>query len=217
LKTIAFATLAACALSSLSYGSAFQNGDFESPGGNSYVLGAPDPYVTGWIHDGAGFEIYTQTGGWGIPSHDGSYYIAFGHNTTTGGTLSQTFDTTAGNQYVVNYWVSLQQNTTPSNNVNLQAFNATNMSNLGAVDTTISLESWTSGNSLTFVAGSGSTTIRFTDTTSIADSGPVNWGLDSVTVSDLGGGESSAAPEPATWALLSAGFAVFGLIRRRRS
>lgn len=214
MKKLFVLALFACGFAGSGFAAAFQNGDFELPAGSSTTLGANDPYVTGWIHNGTGLDIYTHTMDWGTPSYDGQYYVAFGHNSSTGGTLSQTFDTVAGDQYSIAFFVTLQQNTAPSNNVNLSAFDATNSNLLGSADTVISVNSWAAGNALTFTAASNSTKITFTDTTSAADSVPVNWGLDGVSATDLSLG--AAAPEPMSFALLGAGLFGISVFRRKR-
>ena len=60
------------------------------------------------------------------------------------------------------------------------------------------------GPTLTFTALSNSTTLRFTDLTSIANSVSANWGLDTVTLKLIGTAAPSV-PEPGTLALLLIG------------
>src|SRR5260370_31840230 len=71
---------------------------------------------------------------------------------------------------------------------------------------------WNAGTTLSFVAASPSSTLRFTDTTSGASSFAVNWGLDGVTVAMVGGG---TVPEPSASALIGLGLGVRGLLRKK--
>src|SRR5258708_5150764 len=91
----------------------FTNGSFESPTSLSTVfLGPGDTFVTGWIHggsSGSNSEFYTFTGQWAINAGAGTYYIGWGGNGATGGTMSQTFDTLIGTTYNVNYLLTTQQ------------------------------------------------------------------------------------------------------------
>src|SRR5262245_37784886 len=109
-----FPTLAlAIATAALSFAVPFTNGSFESPG----VIPPPfthltfdDPYVTGWFHDGTDLgEFYTNGVQFGITPQNGSYYVGFGAFGQTGGTLEQTFDTTAGKSYVIDYFLTTQE------------------------------------------------------------------------------------------------------------
>src|SRR6266446_2972290 len=83
----------------------FTNGSFESPGGapiRQQIGNDPSGFVvTGWQHNVSvttGFEIYEDNED-GIAAQNGTYYVSWGHNGTTGGTLQQTFSTLIGTTY----------------------------------------------------------------------------------------------------------------------
>src|SRR5882724_802228 len=84
---------------------AFTNGSFESPGGAGLTIIGPT-YVTGWTHGTSAVDVYTFSGDYGINAAAGNYYITFGGNGSTGGTMAQTFDTTIGTLYTVNYMLT---------------------------------------------------------------------------------------------------------------
>src|SRR5258708_29095252 len=89
----------------------FTNGSFELPGAaGSPFLTNGSTFVTGWTHAGNnGGEFYTASGAWAINAGDGTHYIGWGSNSTTGGAMSQTFDTLIGTTYNVSYLLTTQQ------------------------------------------------------------------------------------------------------------
>src|SRR4051794_24986725 len=188
----------------LGMAAAFTNGSFESPAGNTVVfLNNGDNYITGWIHGGNnGGEFYSKTGDWGIAAGAGTYYLGWGASGAINGTLSQTFDTAIGTTYNVNYLLSTQQLAPPipieSNKV--EALDGSTVLNTVTNDFNQNAGIWLSGNTLSFVATSTSTTLRFTDLTTSGNSVPVNWTLDDVTVDAVGAGPVGA-PEPTTYLL----------------
>jgi hypothetical protein len=213
--------LAAALLLPLSgMGAAFQNGDFESgPGTFDIVTSADAP--TGWIPGGTlgNAALFNQTNQFGVIGIVGPRSVGFGGNGATGATLSQTFDTLAGQTYNVNYFVTSQQGIGATLQTALvQALNGATV--LGSVTESVpSLlagESfhWYAGPTLTFVATGPSSTLRFTDTSSpVAAGGCCNWALDGVTVAAQ---VVAAVPEPQTYAMLFAGLVVLGFMTRRR-
>jgi hypothetical protein len=223
------ALLTLCIVAGAAFASAFQNGSFESPGGapNVRYLGCSDGLVTGWINDAVpacapstvypgatvdGIQYYVQGNEVdGITSAaDGTSYVSFGANGTTGGTLQQTFDTFAGEIVQVNYLVSLDGNTpNQPQSMTVQAFDGVSL--LGAeADNVFTNVFWENGPTLIFTATSASTTLVFTDTTGAHLGDEVNWGLDGVTV-------SSATPEPSTVSLFFLGSVALVALRRRKS
>src|SRR5262245_59955963 len=102
------AALATAFLCSRVAGQAFTNGSFELPGGlpadNSIILTNGDTRLIGWTISGNvtynnGNAIF---GGITLPSSaDGSYQLSF--NGPDSGSISQTFDTVAGEQYEVSF------------------------------------------------------------------------------------------------------------------
>ncbi|MBL8174790.1 MAG: DUF642 domain-containing protein, partial [Bryobacterales bacterium] len=156
----------------------FTNGSFESPGGSTTELGVGSTHVTGWVHGvTSGAEFYTTSNHFSIPAGDGTHYITWGGVGIVGGTLSQTFDTTPGTTYAVNYLLTTQQFFAPilpvqSNSV--QAFDGATLLNSTTNSFNMAAGVWLAGNQLTFTATSASTTLVFTDTTTPQNSPPIN-------------------------------------------
>ena len=98
--------------------------------------------------------------------------------------------------------------------VGLQAFNAVDSSSVGTVQTDFDFLTWSPGVTLLFTASSTSSTITFTDLTDVANSGPLNWDLDTVTVSDVVSPVTSGTPEPGSLFML--GGALIALTARYR-
>jgi hypothetical protein len=185
---------------------AFTNGSFELPGGApiKQQLGDGSAFVTGWVNTGTG-QYYESDGQDGINASDGDYWVAFGHNGTTGGTLSQTFSTVLNATYTVNYDFRLQQGSDANSRFQVSA------STGDSVDTAdASLSGWASGPALVFVGTGGAVTLTFTDITGAGLNS--NLALDNVRLDVTGG----AVPEPATWAMMLLGFAGLGAALRSR-
>jgi choice-of-anchor C domain-containing protein len=212
MKYIVVAALAASALSS---GSALAanllvNGSFESgpnPGSFS-TFNATSTAITGW----------TLTNG--SIDYIGSYWTASNGSRSldlvgccaTAGTIAQTFNTVAGKTYKVTFdlWAN-PDGGAPYPRLayaNVGAGNLTFSSNGGGSN---AAPNWL-GNSFSFVAGAGpTTTLSFSgDLASSTGSAGVAYGaaLDNVSVT---------VPEPASWALMIAGFGLVGAATRRRS
>jgi len=200
------------ALCSSAWGTAFFNGSFENPGGDpirqSLVNG--DTFVSGWVNNG-GFQVYASANPTdGISAGDGTYWVSFGHNGATGGTLSQTFDTVIGTTYFVNFLQRVQQGTV-NQSMQLSAFS-------GAETTTVSSTisnslAWGAGPTLTFTAAATTSTLQFLDTTDGAHGGS-NWALDGVTVDLV---PPSVSPEPSTAAITILGLGLLAVVRKRRA
>src|SRR6266567_4428877 len=201
----------------VSFGGGFQNGSFESPGlagAGAILLDCPG-IVTGWVHNnncpGVGSELLTASGNYGLATLDGGQYITWGGNGNIGGALQQTFDTIAGAIYTVNYLIAIQQNIGTVQSMKVEAFDGITLLNSAAANNFLFL-TFTPGPTLTFTATSTSTTLRFTDLTSLANSIPANWGLDTVTVQS----NQAGVPEPGSAFLLGAGLAALLLAPRFR-
>jgi hypothetical protein len=202
----------AISTAALSFAGPFTNGSFESPG----VIPAPgthltagDTYVTGWVHNSTDLgEFYTDGSPWSVAAGVGTYYVGFGAFSQTGGTMSQTFDTVAGQLYGVNYILSTQEltGTLPDQIALVEALDGSTV--LGSISNTINSPAgiWNNGLRLEFTATSGSTTLRFTDLTLMANTPLINWGLDNVSVSEL--------PEPSSYALIGLGLGIIALRKK---
>ena len=215
--------------------STFFNGSFETPGlgaGVGTIFGA----VTGveyvgnttfsdgsWTHKGAADpdhqtgDFYTNGNGagWTITPHDGNRYFGFGASGYTGGILSQTFDTIVGETYRVTYWLTTQEREFepfPEQVAYVEAIDAADVVRASVTNTFAQGAGWFQGLSLSFVATSSTTTLRFTDQSAAAQSGEgtflINWGLDDVSV--------TPTPEPGAFVLLSFGLVLIAVFRRRQ-
>ena len=220
--------LALAALGSATIGIAapFTNGSFESPGfgasTSSFFGVGNDTFVTGWTHTATGsdgsVDFYTRAPFWNINADHLDHYIGFGGSSTTGGILFQTFDTVIGSTYTVNYRLTTQQlagNVIPLQSTFVQALNGLTV--LNSVSNTFNPLAgvWINGTTLSFVAASISSTLRFTDTSNGAVAASVNWGLDNVTVSATAA-PGNQIPEPATYSIIGLGLALIAFRHHRK-
>lgn len=181
----------------------FVNGSFEAgaPAGSfSTVTGGNSSSITGWNVTGNSVDYIgnywsAQEGARSIDLNGGAQ-----------GGIQQTFDTLAGIQYNVTFWLAGNPDGAPiTKNV---LVNAT-----GAADGLFSFDSagtskvnmgW-SKYTYNFFATGATTTLSFAS----QNGGAYGAALDNVSV--------AAVPEPATWALMLIGFAAVGFGMRRRS
>ncbi len=188
------------------------NGGFEQPGGIQRTQLA-DGYIPGWTYDshGSGYDIYEDDSQDGLAAADGSHYVSFGHNGTSGGELRQTVATTAGHVYRLTLSTAEQQGDDQA-----QQFYV--------------LLTTSVGNTYGFYIGSP--TSSFTQTvqdfypngvwtsvsiTDVSQGGiSSNLALDAVSIIDLSA-TTGGVPEPTSWALLAAGFGLLGVTMRRRT
>ena len=214
-RTSRYAVLfgAAMSLSLTASAAQFANGSFELPGMNTSFqdITAPNLAPTGWVAGGTlgnAALFYEKSGAFGVIPQDGSYVVGFGGNGGTGATLSQTFDTVAGDTYTVDFFTAAQQLGSGPQSYLLEALNGASL--IGSVSGSIPVSTVWVGHSLSFIAGAGSSTIRFTDTSNGGAAAGINWALDNVSVTSV-----SSVPEPETWALMLAGMGLIGALRRR--
>ncbi|MBI4910252.1 MAG: DUF642 domain-containing protein [Acidobacteria bacterium] len=179
----------------------FTNGSFEDP----IIQGGPDfaTVPTGWVKfDPSGIGLFMQLdSSFGIPfvPANGHQSFGFGANGTTTGSLSQTFDTIAGERYLVTFQYLIQQG--PEREaLRLQFFNGP--TSLGSLAISGFTNNTWSTASHSFTAQSATTTLTFSDQTGNLlppVGGNTNWALDAVTVTQI--------PEPSNAVLLG----LFGL------
>ncbi len=210
----AIAALAAAAALSVAGGAsaaAFVNGSFEQPGGtpNRYVFDGD--HLPGWT-TGGGMQVYGSNGNDGIASAaDGSWWVSFNHSGTTGGWLSQTFDTVAGLGYRVEYSLRQQQGWADG-----AAFQVSVSTGQTVTSQTPGSANWEEGAALNFIGTGSAVTLKFLDITPAATGGSANLALDNVRLTTVQAPVAGAVPEPATWAMMIGGFAMMGAVLRRR-
>jgi hypothetical protein len=185
------------------------NGSFESPGGAPIRNWVDNTPPSSWVAGGTTLtDIYESSGQDAISAQSGDYYVSWGHNGNTGGTLSQSFASTPGLTYTVDYFVTQQQGFDSAQQVTVEALDGVNV--LGSVSMNMNMAdgNWVAGTRLTFVAGpSGTTTLTFIDSTPAGSGGGPNWALDNVSV--------SAVPEPSTAILMGLGGLCVAVRNRR--
>lgn len=213
MKTTFYLTLAAVSLAFAGNVSAATliNGSFElgtNPGSSFSTQAAGSTAITGWTVGGFGVDYIG--GFWqasdGVRSLDLSALSA--------GSVSQTFATVTGFNYLVTFDLSGNPDGAP-------AMKTAVVSIAGSLP---SIKTYTVGPSnshsnmnwqnytYAFTAFSTSSTLVFAS----ADYTPFGPALDNVAI--IGNdGIGSAVPEPATWALLAVGFGLIGARSRRRS
>ena len=181
----------------------FVNGSFEAgvPAGSfTTVAGGNNSSVNGWSVTGNSVDYIGSY--WS--AQDGSRSVDLNGNAQGG--IQQTFDTLAGIQYNVTFWLAGNPDGAPiTKNVLVSATGATDglfsFDSTGASKVNMGWSKYT----YNFLATGTSTTLSFAS----QNAGAYGAALDNVSV--------NAVPEPATWALMLIGFAAVGFGMRRRS
>ena len=186
------------ALGQAANASPFTNGSFEedsSIGVGAFAeLSAGDTSITGWTIGGDGVD---WIGTYWAPE-DGNRSLDMSRHSA--GTISQTFDTVANQQYLVSYWLFANLAGPPTIKTIENYINGS----LISTDTYDGSSGWLEF-TYSFVAdSSGSSTILFK---SLAETA-YGMALDNVSV--------SAVPLPAALPLFGAGLAAFGVFARKR-
>jgi choice-of-anchor C domain-containing protein len=205
LKTtlLAAACVAACGLATSAGAAAFTNGSFEQgvDAGSFVTLNGGSTGVTGWVVGGDSIDYignYWQ-------AEDGGRSIDLSGNAN--GSISQTFDTVAGQNYAVTFFLAGNPDGGPA--AKLEITSADGGQQQQSLFTVTGSDSranmgWTEF-SYKFLATGSSTTLAFASATGTAF-GPA---LDNVSV-------SAAVPEPTSWALMLVGFGGLGAVLRRQ-
>lgn len=181
----------------------FVNGSFEAgvPAGSfSTVSGGNNSAITGWTVTGNSVDYIGNY--W--TAQDGSRSIDL--NGGAQGGIQQTFDTLAGVQYNVTFWLAGNPDGAPiTKNVLVSATGATDgLFSFDSTGTSKINMGW-SKYTYNFLGTGSPTTLSFAS----QNAGAYGAALDNVAV--------NAVPEPATWALMLIGFAAVGFGMRRRS
>ena len=208
-KLVLLAATAASVVSGTSASAAILvNGDFESPGGDPVRDTLTTHYLTGWTYTaGPSLDIYESDDQDGLLAADGTHYVSFGHNGSSGGSISQDFATVAGRTYTLRYSVAEQQGVDAS-----QVLRATVTSGAQVLSRDANPTSSWVQQSLSFVASDSTATVTFLDATPPGGGASSNLTLDAVSVTAAG-----AAPEPSSWAMMLLGVGgLGGMMRNRR-
>lgn len=205
LATVAGSPAAAAQIEMLTNGS-FEDTGGASPegwGGLTYYAGGAW-MIPGWTIEDGSVDLTTSGSFWG-PAADGNY--AMDINGWSAGTISQSFATVLGRLYTVSFAYSRNVAGAPNP--------ATALVTLGGESFDVSAAndgSYGFGHNMQWKSG----TFSFTgtgnvETLRLAATVPGNGGVffDDVSV-------TTVVPEPATWALMIAGFGMAGVFLRRR-
>nr|WP_310522217.1 choice-of-anchor C family protein [Polymorphobacter sp.] len=196
-----FATAAAMLLAGSAQAATIVNGSFEvgiSPGGFTSVSAGDSTSIAGWTVGGGGVDYIGSY--WNASNGSRSVDLSGG----APGSVSQTFATIAGRTYTVSFDLSANPDNGPAlKDFSASADNTTFLTQVGQAGYPLT---W-SPKGFTFTADDGAATLMFTSGAANSAWGPA---LDNVSVS------LNAVPEPATWAMLIAGFGLVGVAARRR-
>ena len=191
------------------------NGSFETPAVSNFfnVHGVGSTGLTGWtiVADEIAQSITFNAFGAMITAQDGNNFLDLtGRNDGQNrwGGVTQNVATVAGASYRLSFWLGNYDFQTTQTGVFAQAGSASNSFTL-APPTGGPRFNW-ENHTLDFLATGASTAITLTGT-----SGHFYTGLDNVSVEFLSG--PSGVPEPASWALMLAGFGGVGAAARRRA
>jgi choice-of-anchor C domain-containing protein len=205
LKTalVAAASIAACGVATGASAAGFTNGSFESgvdTGGSFVTLFNGSTGINGWVVGGDSVDYIGNY--WN--AQNGARSVDLSGNAN--GSISQTFDTVAGQSYVVDFWLAGNPDGGPA--AKLAVITADGGQEQDSIFTVTGSDSRSNMGwreySYRFTASSNSTTLSFASATNTAY-GPA---LDNVSVAGV--------PEPASWALMILGFGGLGATLRRQ-
>ena len=205
-KTLLAAAFAgACGVAGSAGAAAFTNGSFElasvDPGTGFTTLAGGSTAIDGWV---VGGDSIDYIGGYWQPE-DGARSIDLSGNAN--GSISQTFDTVAGQSYLVNFFLAGNPDGGPA--AKLAITSADGVQQAANVFTVVPGVNTRDNMGwlpyvYRFTAATDSTTLSFASATGTAF-GPA---LDNVSV--------GVVPEPTSWALMIVGFGGIGAAMRRQ-
>jgi Protein of unknown function (DUF642)/PEP-CTERM motif len=189
-----FAVAPASAASLLINGG-FEQPDVLSPSQGGIGFQTFSSSFTGWTVDAGNIDIVDHFGG-GDAGEGDQWLDLWGDQS---GAISQTFNTVLGQTYKLSFLYGNNPYSTST---------ATASYSVGGLNGSVTSSSGLSFNSFngTFVGTGGATTLSFVNTNGCCNGGIA---LDGVAV--------SAVPEPASWALMIAGFGLVGAAARRKA
>ena len=199
-KAIVSFALAAIGSTVVAAPNLIQNGGFES-----YLTPFPSP---GYQVHGVGSTALTSwtIGGTSIDLIQGAYGAIVGTSVDLLGSpgalsVSQTFATIVNQSYLLTFDLTANSNGVDNGNMTVSLNNAPITTFLGAINIV-------DNHTLSFIASTSSTTLKFASANVQKNGGPV---LDNVSV--------TAVPEPESYAMFLAGLGVMGaiVVRRRKS
>ena len=211
---IALAMLLATATPAAASANLLTNGSFETPAVPAGGLAeyTPGTNLGGWIVINtpvAALGGFSEPG-YTYPAQDGSISLDLtGIGTRGAGGVQQTVDLATGN-YLLSFWIGNDDGPTFSQPTSVELFvNGASQGSFTNSDVTAGTINW---RNYTFDLASigGATTIGFVNRTSTNDNGAF---FDNVSLVAAG---TSAVPEPATWAMMIAGFGAVGASMRGR-
>jgi choice-of-anchor C domain-containing protein len=199
----------------------FENGTFADPdiiAGHFVDLVPGDTKLTGWTVSVGKVNWHRADPSFVSPARDGTKMIDLINNGGLGGTLTQTFATTAGTQYELAFWLA-----GPNVGFENPRTVRVNLGNGSDHDLTTAASpsnqtTW-ERKTVLFTATAASTTLSFVDPPPTP--GTVFWGafIDDVSVVEAGGGPDpggAPVPLPSTLLLLGAGLVALGARRVTR-
>ncbi|MBC7521155.1 MAG: choice-of-anchor C family protein [Sandarakinorhabdus sp.] len=208
--SILTAMLAAGLIASSAGAATIVNGSFElgtDPGSGFSTEGAGSTAITGWTVGGFGVDYiggYWQAAD-GVRSVDLSALSA--------GSISQSIATVIGQTYTVGFDLSGNPDGGIGNKIAVSTISGSlpiiSVYNVGAANSRSNMD-WQHF-TYSFTAFSALSSLTFAS----AEYSPFGPAIDNISI-DGGGGIGSDVPEPASWAMMIAGFGLVGLSARRR-